>query len=169
MYKYYNNTLLLLQAIDADTGENAIISYRLKDDSAFYIHPKEGTLYIRQGVKIANNVTAVASDGIHQSTLKLSIQLLEVQNIVALYVTNAVIEDAENILSKMQANLANCWLRDIGAAVISDSVAIMSSPVSKIANKDSVETKTLLRILIYGVDVNSNSTLDSAQLKRYIF
>ena len=120
-------------------------------------------------MQVIYSVTAVASDGRWNTIINFSVRILEVQDIVVVYVKNAVLEDVENILSKMQSSISSYWIGSLSAAVISDNEAILGSSISKIANKDSGEIKTLLKILVYGFDVNHNLNIHATQLKRYNF
>lgn len=113
---------------------------------------------------MTDTVTVMASDGNQTSYLNISIKSLEVENVVILYVRNAVIEDIESFLSKIRNNLTNYFIDTLGAGVISNFETDLTSEA---IYRNTNDRNTLLRILIYGLDVQSSMPLSQTNLIRY--
>lgn len=83
---------------------------------------------------------------------------------VALYLRNAVIEDIEDFLVKIQSNLTDYIIGVIEAGVINNFDTISKSTNNYLNN---VNRNTLIRILIYGIDQRNSMPLSQANLIRY--
>ncbi|XP_043469978.1 uncharacterized protein LOC122503477 [Leptopilina heterotoma] len=147
-------------ATDSDEAENAIITYSVKENVAFYVHPNIGSLYINLNAKMTEYVTVIASDGVHSSFLNISLKSLKSDNMVALYVTDAVIEDVEHIVAEIQKNLTTCIIGYIGAGVINNFN--INSNIKKAKNKGT--RNIMIQILIYGLDQQTHIPLSHTNL-----
>lgn len=161
--------LTIVQATDADEGNNAKIKYSIGANSHFGINSETGLIYpsstaLSSVDDVSLTVHAIDEDGagLHDTEITLVVKKLSANHLVFMTVENQLLEGAESILSHIETTVG-LKVKMLNSALVS----IEDSNTRSLWLKQTTES-TMLRMIIYSFDTDE-TPMDATDITRYFF
>lgn len=147
--------LAIVQATDADEGNNAKIKYSIGANSHFGINSETGLIYpsstaLSSVDDVSLTVHAIDEDGAgpQDTEITLVVKKLSANHLVFMTVENQLLENTESILSHIETTVG-LKVKMLNSALVS----VENSNTRSFLSKQTTES-TMLRMIIYSFDSN---------------